>query len=258
LLAPSATSGVPLISQGASADPAYGTAVVAGGGTGMTSATAYAVLCGGTTSTGAHQSIAGLGSAGDVLTSNGAGALPTMQTPLTIGMVKLASGNASGATLDIVLTSYTAYKAIVIYLNDLVPATDDVDFYIRVSTDGGSNYDAGSNNYKYTFYNGVAGTGGTYNSAGATQIATVSTNGTAKIGNGAAEGISGVIRIQNQTNTSQKPKIAFDLEYYAAGDFPANSKGMGFRDAAQDTDAIRFLFSSGNISSGAYVVYGMA
>jgi len=52
---------------------------VSNGGTGAATATAYAVLCGGTTSTGALQSIAALGSAGDVLTSNGAGALPTMQ-----------------------------------------------------------------------------------------------------------------------------------------------------------------------------------
>ena len=53
---------------------------VAQGGTGATSQTAYAVLCGGTTSTGAYQSIAGVGTTGQVLTSNGAGALPTFQT----------------------------------------------------------------------------------------------------------------------------------------------------------------------------------
>jgi len=53
---------------------------VADGGTGVSSATAYAVLCGGTTSTGAFQSVAGVGSSGQVLTSNGAGALPSFQT----------------------------------------------------------------------------------------------------------------------------------------------------------------------------------
>jgi len=53
--------------------------VVADGGTGRGTATAYAVICGGTVATGAHQSIAGLGSSGQVLTSNGAGALPTFQ-----------------------------------------------------------------------------------------------------------------------------------------------------------------------------------
>lgn len=38
LIAPSATSGIPLISQGSSANPVYGTAAVAGGGTGATTA----------------------------------------------------------------------------------------------------------------------------------------------------------------------------------------------------------------------------
>jgi len=56
-----------------------GTLPVANGGTGAVSQTAYAVVCGGTTSTGAFQSIAGVGTAGQVLTSNGAGALPTFQ-----------------------------------------------------------------------------------------------------------------------------------------------------------------------------------
>lgn len=53
--------------------------VVADGGTGVSSLTAYAVICGGTTATGAVQSISSVGTSGHVLTSNGAGALPTFQ-----------------------------------------------------------------------------------------------------------------------------------------------------------------------------------
>ncbi len=57
-----------------------GTAVdVAHGGTGDTSFTAYSVICGGTTSTGALQNVSGVGTSGQVLTSNGASALPTWQ-----------------------------------------------------------------------------------------------------------------------------------------------------------------------------------
>ena len=56
-----------------------GTLPVANGGTGRTTNTAYAVICGGTTAGGVEQSIASVGSAGQVLTSNGAGALPTFQ-----------------------------------------------------------------------------------------------------------------------------------------------------------------------------------
>ena len=51
---------------------------VAGGGTGVASLTAYAPIFGGTTSTGAVQS-GTVGTTGQVLTSNGAGALPTFQ-----------------------------------------------------------------------------------------------------------------------------------------------------------------------------------
>ncbi len=53
---------------------------VAGGGTGVAALTAYAPLFGGTTGTGAVQS-GTVGTAGHVLTSNGAGALPTFQAP---------------------------------------------------------------------------------------------------------------------------------------------------------------------------------
>lgn len=53
---------------------------VPNGGTGLASTTAYALLAGGTTSTGALQSIASVGTANQVLLSNGAGALPTFQT----------------------------------------------------------------------------------------------------------------------------------------------------------------------------------
>jgi len=65
---------------------------VALGGTGDTSLTAYAVLTGGTTSTGAVQSVSGVGTAGQALTSNGAGALPTWQNVSGSGTVN--SGTA--------------------------------------------------------------------------------------------------------------------------------------------------------------------
>jgi len=63
----------------ANAQTLGGTLIVANGGSGRASATAYGVICGGTTSTAAHQSIASVGTSAQVLTSNGAGALPTFQ-----------------------------------------------------------------------------------------------------------------------------------------------------------------------------------
>jgi hypothetical protein len=82
-----------------------GTLPVGNGGTGAPSLTAFAVLCGGTTATGAVQSIVSVGTAGQVLTSNGAGALPTFQTGG--GSVALNSVLASTASATISHGNFT-------------------------------------------------------------------------------------------------------------------------------------------------------
>lgn len=81
---------------------------VASGGTGDTSFTPYAVITGGTTSTGTLQDLGALGSSGQVLTSNGAGALPSWQTNAG-GDV---SGPGSSTNNDIVLFNGTTGKLI--------------------------------------------------------------------------------------------------------------------------------------------------
>lgn len=68
---------------------------VANGGSGRTTNTAFAVVCGGTTTGGAEQSIASVGTTGQVLTSNGAGALPTFQAAAG-GQVQFAVFASSG------------------------------------------------------------------------------------------------------------------------------------------------------------------
>lgn len=73
-------AGIPLVSTGVAAYPSFTTALVAGGGTGATTLSTYAVLCGGTTSTSAVQQVSGLGTVGQVLKSNGAATLPSWQT----------------------------------------------------------------------------------------------------------------------------------------------------------------------------------
>ena len=61
---------------------------VTSGGTGIATTTAYSVVFSGTTATGAFQATAGPGSATHVLTSNGAGALPTFQAPAASGVTQ--------------------------------------------------------------------------------------------------------------------------------------------------------------------------
>lgn len=67
---------------------------VANGGTGVVTFTAYAVLCGGTTSTGPLQSIASVGTSGQALKSGGAAALPSF------GTLAIAGGGTGATSLS--------------------------------------------------------------------------------------------------------------------------------------------------------------
>lgn len=92
---------------------------VARGGTGVASTTAYTVQCGGTTTTGPVQSIASVGTSGHILTSNGAGALPTFQTKVagTFGTGTQLIHNSSSALVAYDLRQHTQWFDEMIYSN---------------------------------------------------------------------------------------------------------------------------------------------
>lgn len=74
---------------------------VAHGGTGDTSFTPYTVICGGTTNTGPLQNVASVGTAAQILTSNGAGALPTFQSVFAASGTFIPTLTFGGASVGI-------------------------------------------------------------------------------------------------------------------------------------------------------------
>jgi hypothetical protein len=82
----SLTASKPVFTNGSKNLVSTGTLGVDQGGTGLTTTTPYSVVFSGTTATGLFQAAAGPGSATHVLTSNGAGALPTFQAPAASGV----------------------------------------------------------------------------------------------------------------------------------------------------------------------------
>ena len=98
---------------------------VVNGGTGRAAHTAYSVICGGTTTTAAQQSVVSVGNSGQVLTSNGAGNLPTFQSSSGIIMgTEVASTSGTAVTFTGIPAGV---KSITIS-------------FARVSTNGTSNY----------------------------------------------------------------------------------------------------------------------
>jgi hypothetical protein len=105
-----------------------GTLGVASGGTGSTTFTAYGVLAGGTTSTGAVQSVVSVGTSGQVLVSNGAGALPTFQT-VTAG-ASISNDTSTASTLYPLFAAATSGTPTTIYTSNAKylykPSTGDL------------------------------------------------------------------------------------------------------------------------------------
>jgi hypothetical protein len=246
-VAPSATSGVPLISQGASSDPAFGTAVVAGGGTGVTSNTAYAVLCGGTTTTNPIQSIASVGTDGQVLVSNGAGALPTFQNPAPNGgalqLIQYQT-QTNVASIDFTSGINTGTAPLIWVLNGVVPVTGSPNLQMQYSTNGGSSW-----------ANSGYNTGINHNAVNSTTLTNNTSTTFAALGN-TLSGIStynATIYMQNVTVGN------FTFYYGNASWFDTSVYRFGYLGGnlgSASVNAIRFLMSSGNITGniGVYLL----
>lgn len=112
---------------------------VSNGGTGVSSNTAYAVLCGGTSSTSAIQSVASVGSSGQVLTSNGAGALPTFQSLPTWTLAN-AGGTALTGAATITVSGLSNVNSIMVIVEAASSASAQSAIGIRLNTDTGNNY----------------------------------------------------------------------------------------------------------------------
>jgi len=242
---PFATAGIPLISEGSTTDPAFGTAVVAGGGTGNTTFTAYSVICAGTTATGAFQNVSGVGTSGQVLTSNGAAALPSWASPAST-LVLIQSQKASSST-SLAFTSIGSYNYYLLSWYSVVPASSAVTLQLQTSNNNGSTYaNTGySSGINFTSYNSTSIT----NSNITTAFLLSGSAGTN------SNGMSGYCYLSNFNNGVQAA-IAGQSNWLN----PSSSVqfgSMGGVNGASGTNAFQVFFSSGNISSGVFTLWGI-
>ncbi len=144
-VAPSATSGIPLVSNGSSADPSFTTAVVAGGGTGQTTFPDHSILIGAVTA--ALRSLSP-GATGTLLRSNGASSDPGYTTatyPTTAG----TSGNliTSNGTNFVSVGPQASTKVTTFNSNGtwtIDPRAISVEFFVWGAGGGGGSGRSGS------------------------------------------------------------------------------------------------------------------
>ena len=122
---------------------------VADGGSGRSSATAYALLAGGTIAAGAQQSV-GIGASGQVLGQASSSTLPSWGNR----GVLIASGSfGSGATLDVTNIPQT-YAHLGIYIDGASSDTATREFQIRASNNNGVSFSSVTTDYRGLAWNG--------------------------------------------------------------------------------------------------------
>ncbi len=159
---------------------------------------------------------------------------------------------SSSSTIDFTdLSSTYAFYKIVYY--DVLPVTNSVSFRIRVGTGGTPTYDTG-NNYGWTYVyaqNGASGGGGNTTDSSISLV-------NATVSNNSQRAIYGDITIYNPSQTSTYHVI--DYNFNMQNDTTAlitRTLGQGTYRSTTAVTAIRLYFSSGNIASGVFKLYGI-
>lgn len=211
------------------------------GGTGDSSLTAYSVICGGTTSTGSVQSVSSVGSSGQILTSNGAGALPSFKN-LASGQTLLQSSTASAsASIDFTGLSSSAYTHYNLVYN-FITASSATTLTFLVSTNNGSTWISAS--YLTGGWNTpVNSTTVTNSTTAASGYLSTATNNTTSW--------AGQAFFFNLSNGS-----AF-LSIGEAVNTAGNRCEFNSYNPAVNVNAIRIIATSGNIASGSFSLYGI-
>lgn len=176
-------------------------------------------------------------------------------TPSGFQFISSQDASAS-ATLDFTGFDASSYDSYVFILQNIIPASSSQSLLMRTSTDGGSTYDSGSGNYEWAQHGMInSGAHAQDNISGQTSIKITGDQANTYVSTTA--GVSGRVEVLGP-HLSQYTMVNAGLSYLNNnGNRPAIINTAGHRESAADVDAVRFLFSSGNIASGTITMYGL-
>lgn len=166
--------------------------------------------------------------------------------------VLLASSTAS-ASSSLNFTTIGSYDVYELEFNAVVPATNAVAIYIRISSDGGSTW-------KNTGY--AYGTGGS-TSAAVTVVNGTATdtgftlNGGANMSNTAGIGFNGNAKIYNLPSSTLRKVFTSTGQFYDGTNYRTVISGANYTTDTNAINAIQVIMSSGNIASGKVTLYGI-
>jgi hypothetical protein len=175
-----------------------------------------------------------------------------------LGKVRVATVLASSqATVDFTTLddTYDAYELVV---SSAKPATDDVEAWLRIGTGAGPTYQ--TSGYVWGLAaNPMGAANSLYGSSagGSTARIVMSEVGAGvAVGNATGENWSGTIWFNNPEATDFM-ELRYDAQYSrSSANQSVRVVGGGRFDTAGAVTGIRFMFSSGNVASGRFTLYG--
>ncbi len=197
------------------------------------------------------------GTDGDVLTEDSGETLGLKYAPGSGGgLVLLEQHTASAsATLDFTTCISSTYDEYQIEFLNVLAATNNSNFLMRVGTGGGPTYDTGSNYYWQEFTKRLGG--GDTTQGGTSTSAQLAGDGVGT-SNNSSYGVSGSMRFFNPGGALLGKYFNGVLHwYYNTGADTVTSTVRGLYGSTTAITALRFFFAAGNITSGTIRIYGI-
>ena len=199
------------------------------------------------------------GTDGEILTL--ASGLPSWAPANVGGYVPIVSVTASGvSSVEFVngqsgVTMDGTYKSYFVLMDSVVPATDGVDLHMRVTADGGvtPTWLSGASNYEYAGVEAISSTSspGHFNSTGASSFKLQRTT----VGSAAGEAYHAGVELHGVSTVTQT--TIKGINSYASADGVQRGGSLQGRTQAAIHLGIQLYFSSGNIESGTFTLYGL-
>ena len=166
------------------------------------------------------------------------------------GLVFLATADASSdAAISFTQLDNSEYDSYVITVSGITSTTANAFIYIQTSANGGSSYDAGSNNYRYESHSRYSNSA-VYNTANTFIIISE------EVDNNAADtGLTGAIEIYDAGASTRPTTIMGGLTFGGAAT-PRKFDFNGIRHSNAVTTAIQFKASGGTLQRGTFTLYG--
>lgn len=190
-----------------------------------------------------------IGGSGSVITSDGTdvgwGASPAMFRIATVTA-------ANSPTVSFTSGIDSTYREYMIGIDAAIPQTDSTSFFMEVSVDGGSSWKTTSYlGGPWSFNTG----GGQTNIASTSNFALSRTN---VMSNTSSNGWSGQVSLHAPSATGNKIMVATGGHLVTGGTIFENVQGAGsYNGVTTAINAVRFRFSSGNVASGVFALYGI-